>query len=136
MIIKSTSSSLMNSPNSHPEQSFVRSDKAMEKRLTQARINQAAVEQEKQETQSNAPLQDTGSVGFEKRLAISVDNEHYKLQISRDGLALQQAERASGSDAAQQEAASEWKVQGAKQMAAGASLTPAEMRQKGVTRVQ
>ncbi|WP_346355584.1 hypothetical protein [Azotosporobacter soli] len=136
MIIKSTSSSLMNSPNSHPEQSFVRSDKAMEKRLTQARINQAAVEQEKQETQNTAPLQDTGSVGFEKRLAISVDNEHYKLQISRDGLALQQAEQASASDAAQQEAASEWKVQGAKQMAAGASLTPAEMRQKGVTRVQ
>lgn len=123
MIIKPSASSSQ-SMNSYPEGGFVRSDRLAEKRATAKRLEQEPLEQQTAKSETAANLQDNGSVGWEKRLAISEDNDHYKLQISRDGMQLQQAAQAAAEMAqrvAQNQQQAEW--------------TPNEERQKGVSLV-
>ena len=134
MIIKPSASSSQ-SMNSYPESGFVRSDRLAEKRATAKRLEQEPLEQQTAKAETAPNLQDSGSVGWEKRLAISEDNDHYKLQISRDGLQLQQAAQAAAAHAAEMAQHDAQSQQPSGWMDGGVQLAPNEERQKGVSLV-
>ncbi len=127
MIIKSSTSA---SVNSQAERGFTQSEKLSQQRLTQKKLTQEAVGQELKETVKSGNIQDSGTVGLQKRLAISEDNEHYRLQISREGMQLYRAAKLQRETLTAEPAiAVEQKSQ---LVAAAAGLSPKETRSMGV----
>ena len=127
MIIKSSTSASLNS---QAERGFPQSEKLSQQRLTQKQLTQEAVGQGSKETVGSGNIQDSGTVGLQKRLAISEDNDHYRLQISREGMQLYRAAKL------QQESLTEEPAMAAEQkaqiVAAASGLSPKETIRMGV----
>ena len=123
MIIKSSTGASLNS---QTERSFSQTDRITQQRLMQKKISQNAVESELKKSAPDTIAQDSGQVGLEKKLAISEENDHYRLQISREGMWLYRAAQQ------QQKAASE-DADNFKDRAAMAGLKPEQAKRMGVS---